>query len=75
MMYFAIEVCPDGGMRSHPKTAEYRTVKVGEFDSKDDAVSSACHQLNCRQLYRGVIRRLKGAGGYLVLNAQDYAEV
>jgi hypothetical protein len=75
MMYVAIELGSDGGMREHPKTAEYRTVEVGEFDNKSDAVSNACHQLYCRQLYRGVIRRLKGHGGYVVLNAQDYAAV
>ena len=75
MMYIAIELGPDGGMREHPKTAEYRTVEIGEFDNKADAVSNACHQLNCRQIFRGVIRRLKGQGGYMVLNTQDYAEV
>lgn len=75
MMYFAIELDPDAGMRVHPKTQEYRTVEVGEFESKEDAVSNACLQLNCRQLFRGVIRRNKGNGGYMVLNAQDYAAV
>ena len=29
----------------------------------------------CRQLFRGVIGRSNGGGGYVVLNAQDYAEV
>lgn len=75
MMYIAIELSPDGGMRTFPKTVEYRTVEIGEFDNKADAVSNACHQLNCRQLFRGVIRRLKGQGGYMVLNTQDYAQV
>ena len=75
MMYLAVELGPDGGMREHPNTAEYRTVEVGEFDHKDDAVSNACHQLNCNLIFRGVIRRLKGNGGYIVVNAQDYAEV
>jgi hypothetical protein len=75
MMYVAIELGPDGGMRQHPKTAEYRTIEIGEFDNKTDAVSNACHQLNCRQIFRGVIRRLKGSGGYVVLDSQGYAQV
>lgn len=75
MMYLAIELGPDAGMRVHRTTAEYRTVTVGEFDSKDDAIRNACHQFNCRQLFRGVIRRNKGNGGYMVLNAQDYTAI
>ena len=75
MMYFAVELGSDGGMREHPKTAELRTIEVGEFDTKADAVSNACQQLNCRQVYRGILRRLKGQGGYIVLNAQDYPTV
>jgi hypothetical protein len=75
MMYLAIEIGPNGGMRTHPQTAEYRTVEIGEFNTKADAVRNACVQLNCRQIFRGVIRCLKGQGGYMVLNTQDYAQV
>ena len=72
MMYLAVELGPDGGMRQHRKTAEFRTIEVGEFDNKADAVSNACQQLKCKVIFRGVIRCLKGNGGYIVLNAQDY---
>ncbi|SGY87712.1 hypothetical protein [Moritella viscosa] len=75
MMYLAIALCPSGSMREHPKTHELRTVEVGECETKQDAIDNACLQLNCRQLFRGVIGRPKGQGGYLVLNAQEYAEV
>ena len=75
MMYLAIEVCPDGGTIRDADTCEPRTVEIGDHDSKADAVENACLKLDCRQLFRGVIRRLKGKGGYIVLNAQDYAEV
>ena len=75
MMYVAIEIGPDAGMRTCPKTSEYRTVEVGEFENKSDAVSNACHQLNCHQLFRGVIRRIKGNGGYMVVNTQDYHQL
>jgi len=74
-MYLAIEIGPNGGMRRCPKTDEYRTVEVGEFDNKEDAVRNACHQFKCRQIFRGLIRCLTGNGGYMVLNTQDYAEV
>lgn len=75
MMYFAIELGSDGGTILEPQTSEPRTVEVGDHDSKDDAVENACQMLDCRQLYRGVISRLKGTGGYIVLNAQDYAAI
>ncbi|SGY87572.1 Hypothetical bacteriophage protein [Moritella viscosa] len=84
-MYFAIEVCPDGGTIRDGQTHEPRTVEIGECDTKQDAIDNACQQLDCqqldcqqldcRQLFRGVIGRPKGKGGYVVLNAQDYAEV
>jgi len=75
MMYLAIELCPNGGMREHPKTHELRTVEIGECETKQDAINNACQQLDCRQLFRGVIGRPKGLGGYVVLNAHEYAEV
>ncbi|SGY96038.1 hypothetical protein [Moritella viscosa] len=75
MMYFAIEVCPGGGTIRDVDTFEPRTVEIGDHESKDDAVENACQMLDCRQLFRGVIGRLKGHGGYVVLNAQDHAEV
>ena len=75
MMYLAVELGKDGGMCQHPKTAEFRTIEVGEFDNKADAVSNACQHLKCKVIFRGVIRRLKGNGGYIVLNAQDHAQI
>jgi len=75
MMYLAIELCPNGGMREHPKTHELRTVEIGECETKQDAIDNACQQLDCCQLFRGVIGRPKGQGGYVVLNAHEYAEV
>lgn len=75
MMYFAIQVCPDGGTIRDADTAEPRTVEVGEFECKQDAVNQACSQLECRQLFLGVIRKLQGQGGYVVLNAQEHADV
>ena len=75
MMYLAVEVCPEGGTIRDADTLEPRTVVIGEHDNKGDAVENACQMLDCRQLFRGVIRCLKGNGGYIVLNVQDYAEV
>ncbi len=75
MMYLAIEVCPGGGTIRDPDTYEAHTVEIGDHDSKDDAIDNACQMLDCRQLFRGVIRRIKGNGGYIVLNAQEHAEV
>jgi len=75
MMYFAIEVCPDGGTIRDAQNHEPRTVEIGECETKQEAIDNACQQLDCRQLFRGVIGRPKGKGGYIVLNAQEHAEV
>ena len=75
MMYLAIEVCPDGGTIRDADTCEPRTIEIGECETKQDAVDNACLQLNCRQLFRGVIRRIKGKGGYIVLNSKEHVEI
>lgn len=75
MMYFAVQVCPAGGTVREPKTCEPRTVEIGDHDSKQNAVDEACQKLDCRQLFRGVIGRPNGGGGYIVLNAQDFAAI
>lgn len=75
MKFVAIKICPSGGTIREPKTNEPQTVEIGDHDSKADAVENACHLLGCRQLYRGVLRSLKNAGGYIVLDIQEFAEV
>ncbi|EDM65029.1 hypothetical bacteriophage protein [Moritella sp. PE36] len=75
MKFVAIKICPNGGTIREPKTNEPQTVEIGEHDSKADAIENACYLLDCRQLFRGVIRSLKNAGGYIVLDMQEYAEV
>ena len=75
MMYFAIALCPSGGTIRDKQTHEPRTVEIGDCETKQDAIDNACLQLDCRQLVRGVIGRPKGKGGYVVLNAQEHAEI
>lgn len=75
MMYLAIELGSDGGTILEPQTGELRTIEVGDYQTKADAVKNACQMLDCGLLYRGVIRRNKGNSGYMVLNAQDYAAI
>ncbi|QFI37585.1 hypothetical protein FR932_06890 [Moritella marina ATCC 15381] len=75
MKFVAIKTCPNGGTIREPKTNEPQTVEIGDHDSKADAIENACYLLDCRQLFRGVLRSLKNAGGYIVLDMQEYAEV
>lgn len=75
MMYFAIQLGSDGGMRYIPKSSEPRTVKIGEHKDKQSAVDAAFEKLDCRQIFRGVLRRINGVGGYMVLNEQDFAAI
>jgi len=75
MMYVAIKICPDGGTIRDPDTCKPQTVEIGDHESKDDAVENACLMLDCRQLFRGVLRSIKSAGGYIVLDIQEHAEI
>ena len=75
MMYFAIQLGSDGGMRYMPKTSAPRTVELGDHQDKQSAVNAACEKLECRQLFSGVLRRINGIGGYMVLNEQDFLAI
>lgn len=75
MEYFALRLFGDGAMKRHFETLEPEVTTLGEFDSLDLAVKQACAQLDCNHLLRGVLSQGEGAGGYIVLDAQELAAV
>ena len=75
MKFFGIQLGSDGGMRYTPKTSAPRTVELGDHQDKQSAVDEACEKLECRQLHLGVLGRINGIGGYMVLNEQDFLAI
>ncbi|OEE30750.1 hypothetical protein A1QO_15570 [Vibrio genomosp. F10 str. ZF-129] len=75
MEYFALRLFGDGAMKRHTKTFEPEVTKLGDCESFEDAVKQACAQLECNHLLRGVLSQGEGAGGYMVVDAQELAAV
>ncbi|BDR21121.1 hypothetical protein [Vibrio sp. STUT-A16] len=75
MEYFALRLFGDGAVKRHAKTLEPEVTKLGDFDSLDDAVKQACAQLDCNHLLRGILSQGEGAGGYMIVDAQELTEV
>ncbi len=75
MEYFALRLFGDGAMKRHKDTFDPEVTCLGEFDSLDEAVKQACAQLDCNHLLRGVLSQGEGAGGYMVVDAQELAAV
>lgn len=75
MQYYAIQLCGDGGVVRHPETEEPKAIEVGDLDDMQAAIDQACQQLECRHIFKGVITRGNGVGGYLVADAHELAEM
>ena len=75
MEYFALRLFGDGAMKRHAKTFEPEVTKLGDFYSLEDAVKQACAQLDCNHLLRGILSQGEGAGGYMIVDAQELTEV
>ncbi len=78
MEYFALRLFGDGAMKRHPKTFEPEVTQLGDFDSFSDAVKQACVQLNCNTVGNersGVLSHGEGAGGYIVVDVHELADV
>lgn len=75
MQYYAIQLSGDGGVVRHPETEEPKAIEVGELDDMQTAIDQACENLKCQHLFKGVITRGNGLGGYLVATAHELAEM
>lgn len=75
MRFFAVVVCPDGGIVRNEQTGEVMNMEVGECSSRNEAIDQACHMFECRHVRNGVLRRNSSAGGLLVVDAQELVEI
>lgn len=75
MEYVAVRLFGDGAMKRHKKTFEPETTALGDFENVSDAIAQACHQLNCNHVRHGILSEGEGAGGFIVMDIQELAEV
>ncbi|PSW14400.1 hypothetical protein PTW35_06815 [Photobacterium sp. DA100] len=75
MNYLAVFLCADGGIIRNDETGEVMNMEVGDLDTQQQAIVEACTKFDCEHLRNGVIRKRSGAGGFLIVDAQEFVEV
>ncbi|PKF51120.1 hypothetical protein AT251_06415 [Enterovibrio nigricans] len=55
--------------------AEVMNIQLGEFESKDTAIQQAMAQLGCVKAVNNVILKGQNKGGFMVVDAQEFAAV
>ncbi|WP_102363513.1 hypothetical protein [Vibrio cyclitrophicus] len=75
MEYAAVMLCSGGGVIRHEETQEVANVLVGEFESMETAIDQACQALSCVHLFKGVISKGEGKGGFMLVTTQELSEI
>ncbi|MGI9888103.1 hypothetical protein [Vibrio chagasii] len=75
MQYAAVMLCSGGGVIRHEETQEVANVLVGEYESMETAIDQACQELGCVHLFKGVISKGKGKGGFMLVTTQELSEI
>ncbi|STQ74578.1 hypothetical protein [Grimontia hollisae] len=73
--FLAIFLSADGAIVRHADTAEVMNIQLGEFESKDIAIQQAMKQLGCPENVNNVLLKGQNQGGFLVVDAQEFASV
>ena len=75
MNYLAVFLNSGGGVVRNVETQEVMNMQVGEFKSRDQAIENACVQLDCTHVKNGVLVKGQHTGGYMICDAQEFAEL
>lgn len=75
MHYVAVALNNGGGLIRHTETSEVKNVQLGEFDTPEQAIESACNTFNCEHVLNGVIIKGNHVGGHMVMNTQELSEL
>ena len=75
MCFYAAALSGDLATIRHPDTAEIQNEILGKFETEAQAIDYACKTLNCRHIHNGIITKGEGKGGFMVCDAQEFAEL
>lgn len=75
MNYLAVYLGADGGISRNADTQEVMNLQLGEFESRDQAISNACETLDCTHAKNGVLLKGQNTGGFLICDTQEFAEL
>lgn len=75
MLYVAVALNNGGGVVRHDETKEVKNVLLGEFESVEPAIDTACELFKCHHVLNGVIIKGNRTGGHMVMDTQELAEL
>ena len=75
MNYLAVFLNSDGGVVRNNDTQEVMNLQLGEFETRDLAIENACAKLECNHVINGVLVKGTHTGGFMICDAQEFAEL
>ena len=73
--YVAVTLNSGGGVVRHSETNEVMNIGLGEFESLEPAIDTACELFNCQHVMNGVIIKGNHTGGHMVMDTQEMSEL
>ncbi len=73
--YVAVSLNSGGGVVRHSETNEVMNIGLGEFESLEPAIDTACELFNCQHVMNGVIIKGNNTGGHMVMDTQELNEL
>ncbi|MGF1710114.1 hypothetical protein L4C37_05945 [Vibrio kagoshimensis] len=73
--YVAVALNSGGGVVRHSETNEVMNIGLGEFESPEPAIDTACELFNCQHVMNGVIIKGNHTGGHMVMDTQEMSEL
>lgn len=72
MQYVAVALNSGGGVVRDTETCEVMNVQLGEFESPENAIDSACETFNCKHVMNGVLIKGNNTGGHMIMDTQEF---
>ncbi|MGF1842476.1 hypothetical protein L4C39_04675 [Vibrio clamense] len=73
--YVAVTLGIGGDVVRDAETSEVMNVQLGECDSPENAIDSACEIFNCKHVMNGVIVKGNNTGGHMIMDTQELSEL
>ncbi|MCC4783113.1 MULTISPECIES: hypothetical protein [Vibrio] len=75
LSYVAVALNSGGGVVRHDETNEVKNVLLGEFESREPAIDTACELFKCHHVLKGVIIRGNHTGGHMIMDTQEFSSL
>lgn len=72
MRYLAAYLNSGGGVVKNDN-GQVMNLELGEYETHELAIQNACEQLSCQHTINGVIVKGGNTGGFMIVDAQEFA--